>query len=55
MKQRTLQLFQLFLLVFAYYAQLSGISNPRLLVTLLCLITVFVVGKLDPSFAKDRK
>ena len=55
MRQRTLQLFQLFLLVFAFYAQFRGINNPRLLVALACLITVFVVGKLDSSLAKDSR
>ena len=55
MKQRTLQLFQLFLLIFAFYVPLRDSSNPHLLVALLCLITVFVLGKVESTFAKGSK
>jgi len=50
-RQRTLELFQLFLLVFAFYAPLQNHSDQHLLVSLACLVAVFVVGKLKTSFA----
>ena len=52
MRQRTLELFQLFLLVFAFYAPLQGPRNQHLLVSLACLVAAFVVGKLKTPFAK---
>lgn len=50
-KQRTLELFQLFLLVFAFYVPLQDRSNEHLLVSLACLVAVFVVGKLKSPFS----
>jgi hypothetical protein len=50
--QRTLELFQLFLLLFAFYAPLQDSSNQHLLVSLACLVAVFVVGKLKTTFAE---
>jgi hypothetical protein len=51
LRQRTLELFQLFLLVFAFYVPLQDRSNEHLLVSLACLVAVFVVGKLKAPFA----
>ena len=53
--QRTLQLFQLFLLVFAFYMPMRDSANPRLLVSLACLVTVFLVGKVEASYAQRSK
>jgi hypothetical protein len=53
--QRTLQLFQLFLLVFAFYMPVRDSANPRLLVSLACLVTVFLVGKVEASYAQRSK
>jgi hypothetical protein len=47
MKQKTLLLFQLFLAVFAAYAVLKYAGGQRLIVPLSCLITMFVVGKVE--------
>ncbi|MDY6988963.1 MAG: hypothetical protein SWQ30_13005 [Thermodesulfobacteriota bacterium] len=47
MKQRTLQLFQLFLLVYALYAVVKYSGHERFLVSLACLVTAFVVGKVE--------
>ena len=52
LRQRTLELFQLFLLVFAFYAPLQDGGNQHLLVSLACLVAVFVVGKLKTTFAE---
>jgi hypothetical protein len=43
------------LLVFAFYVPMRDSTNPRLLVSLACLVTVFVVGKVETSFAKGSK
>ena len=53
--ERTLQLFQLFLLVFAFYMPMRDSANPRLLVSLACLVTVFLVGKVEASYAQRSK
>jgi len=47
MKQKTLLLFQLFLLTFALYALLEYRGNQRLLVSLACLVGAFVGGKVE--------
>ncbi|KPK14489.1 MAG: hypothetical protein AMK69_28430 [Nitrospira bacterium SG8_3] len=53
--QRTLQLFQLFLLVIAFYMPMKDSANPRLLVSLACLVTVFLVGKVEAGYAQRSK
>lgn len=55
MKLRTLQLFQLFLLVFAFYALQNYSGNQRWLVSLVSLVTAFVVGKVETGFTERRK
>jgi len=52
MKQKTLLLFQLFLIIFAFYALLKFTGNQRSLVALSCLVSMFVVGKVETSFAE---
>lgn len=52
LRQRTLELFQLFLLVFAFYAPLQDSNSQHLLVSLACLVAVFVVGKLKTTFTE---
>jgi hypothetical protein len=54
-KRRTLQLFQLFLLLFAFYSLLKYGGNQRLLVSLSCLVAVFLVGKVETMIKEDRK
>jgi len=49
MKQKTLLLFQLFLLIFAFYVLLSYSGNQCLLVSLACLMGMFVLGKVETS------
>lgn len=52
LKHRTLQLFQLFLLVFAFYLPLQDSGNQHWLVSLACLVTVFMVEKLKTTFTE---
>jgi hypothetical protein len=49
MKKKTLLLFQLFLLIFAFYALLSFSGSQRLLVSLGCLLGMLVIGKVETS------
>jgi hypothetical protein len=49
MKQKTLLLFQLFLLIFTCYALLKYSGNQRLLVSLACLVSMFAVGKVETT------
>jgi len=49
MKQKTLLLFQLFLLIFAFHALLSYTGSQRLLVSLGCLVGMLVIGKVETS------
>ena len=55
MKQRTLQLFQLFLLIFTFYALTKYTGNQRWLVSLACLATAFLIGKVETDVAERRK
>jgi len=56
LKQRTLQLFQLFLLVFALYAVVKYTGHERFLVSLACLVIAFVVGKMETGLKEhDEK
>jgi len=54
LKHRTLQLFQLFLLVFAFYLPVQDSNNQHLLLSLACLVTVFIVEKLRTTFTEAR-
>ena len=47
MKQTTLLIFQLFLIIFAFYAMLKYTGSQRLLVALTCLASMYVVGKVE--------
>jgi hypothetical protein len=53
MKLKTLLLFQLFLLVFALYALLTFSGNQRYLVSLACLVSMLIVGKIEVG-VKER-
>jgi hypothetical protein len=53
MKLKTLLLFQLFLIVFALYAILTFSGNQRYLVSLACLVSMFIVGKVETG-VKER-
>jgi hypothetical protein len=53
--QRTLQLFQLFLLAFAFYMPMRDSAHPRFLVSLACLVTVFLVGKVEAGYSQRSK
>jgi hypothetical protein len=55
MKQKTILLFELFLLIFAIYALLKYSGSQRLLVSLSCLVGMFVVGKVETSFTEPSK
>jgi hypothetical protein len=55
LKERTLQLFQLFLLIFAFYALVKYDGNERFLVSLACLVTAFLVGKVETRLGEHRK
>jgi len=55
LKQRTLQLFQLFLLVFALYAVVKYTGHERFLVSLACLMIAFVVGKVETGLKEPDK
>lgn len=54
MKQKTLLLFQLCLGVFAFYALLKYPGNSRYLVSLACLVGMFVVAKVETSLMQDE-
>jgi len=47
MKLKTLLLFQLFLLVFALYALLTFSGNKRYFVSLPCLVSMLIVGRIE--------
>lgn len=53
MKLKTLLLFQLFLLVFALYALIMFSGNQRYLVSLACLVSMLIVGKIEVG-VKER-
>jgi len=55
MKQKTLLLFQLFLLIFAFYVLLSHSGSQRLLVSLGCLVGMFVIGKVETGVTERSK
>jgi len=47
MKQTTLLIFQLFLIIIAFYALLEYTGSQRYLVALACLTSMYVVGKVE--------
>ena len=53
MTQKTPQLFQLFLSIFAIYAVINGFPDECLIVPLFCLVCMFFVGKHDPAFVQS--
>ncbi len=55
MKKRTLQLFQLLLLVFCLYSLLIYTGNMRLLISLACLVGVFLIGKIQTAVAEQEE
>jgi hypothetical protein len=55
MRQKTLLLFQLFLLTFAFYALLEYSGNHRLLVSLACLVGAFLGGKVETRITDRRQ
>lgn len=55
LKQRTLQLFQLLLIVFAFYLPLKHGGDQSLLASLACLCTVLVMGKVETSVTEYSK
>ena len=52
MKQKTLLIFQLLLIVFAFYALLKYTGSQRYFVALTCLTCMFVVGKIETDTTK---
>ncbi len=52
MKQKTLLIFQLLLIIFAFYALLKYTGSQRYLVALTCLTCMFVVGKIETDTTK---
>jgi hypothetical protein len=55
MKQKTLLIFQLFLIIFAFYALLKYTGSQRFLIALACLISMFVVGKVETDSKKTSE
>ena len=55
LKQRTLQLFQFFLIIFAFYMPLRHGVNQYLFASLACLCTALVMGKVETSVTKHSK
>ena len=47
MKHKTLLLFELFLVIFAFYAMLKYTGSLRFLLPSICLVTMFIVGKVE--------
>jgi hypothetical protein len=54
MKQKTLLRFQLCLAAFAFYALLKYPGNSRFLVSLACLVVMFVVAKFETSLTEGK-
>jgi len=53
MTTKTLELFQLFLSIFAIYSVISGFPNEYLIVPLSCLVCMFFVGKHTPTLSES--
>jgi len=55
MKQKALLLFQLFLVILASYALLKYSGNQRLLMSLGCLLSMLVIGRVETSVTEVSK
>jgi hypothetical protein len=55
LKKRTLQLFQLFLIIFAFYLPVVKSNNPPMFLSLACLATALVVGKVETRVTEATK
>ncbi len=55
MKQKALLLFQLFLLILAFFVLLNYSGNQRLLISLACLLSTFLVAKVETIFTERGK
>lgn len=55
MRRTTLQLFQLFLVVFATYAVLYDVPNQFGVVPFLCLVCMFFVGRHPQASTKPER
>jgi hypothetical protein len=55
MKQKTLLIFQLLLIIFAFYALLKYSGSQRYLIALTCLTCMFVVGKIETDTTKHSE
>jgi len=52
---RVFSFFELFLIVFTFYAILILKGNMSILVPILCLVTVFLLEKLQGRFKEDEE
>jgi hypothetical protein len=55
LQKRTLQLFQLLLIIFAFYLPVIKSNDPPLFLSLACLATAFVVGKVETRVTEAAK
>ena len=55
MKQKTLLLFQLLLAVFSIYSVLKYSGNQRMIIPLICLVAMFLVGKVETAVTESEK
>ena len=55
MQKRTLQLFQLLLIIFSFYLPVVKSNDPPLFLSLACLTTAFLVGKLETRVTEATK
>lgn len=55
MKKKTLLLLQLSLLIFTFYVLMNCSENLRLLLSLSCLLVVFVIGRVENSLTERSK
>lgn len=55
MKQNTLLLFQFFLVIFAFYSLQEFSGNQKFLVPLICLVTMFLIGKVKIKFTEGSE
>jgi hypothetical protein len=55
LQKRTLQLFQLLLIIFAFYLPVVKSNNPPLFLSLACLATAYVVGKIETHVTEATK
>ena len=55
MKQKTLLLFQLLLLIFTFYVLVNYSGTQRIVVSLTCLITVLLIGRVEASLTERHE